>query len=231
MSQRCIIYNCNKPKRNSKINYCNPHYRKLLKYGDPLTCKKVRNICKIDLCLSYVESNGLCYTHYRNYKVNGSAVDFDRRYLPKGKAVQLVKDAVKSNTDDCITLPGRSNRRGGRYPYNGKKRFLYTISLLESVGEPPKGKTLALHKPLVCHNPGCFNPKHLYWGNHSDNQLDAVIDGTKSSSAKITKEQAIEIYNENTLSRKEICEKYGLKKSAVQAIKIGKNWRRYTLCQ
>lgn len=42
----------------------------------------------------------------------------------------------------------------------------------------PKGRILLCH---ACHNGGCSNPRHLYWGTDKENLLDAKENGTWES--------------------------------------------------
>lgn len=32
--------------------------------------------------------------------------------------------------------------------------------------------------PVICHNRGCVNPRHLRWGTRQDNIADRILDGT-----------------------------------------------------
>jgi hypothetical protein len=43
----------------------------------------------------------------------------------------------------------------------------HRVALLLTAGEPPEGKPLGLH---LCDNPPCCNPRHLVWGNQTENQ-------------------------------------------------------------
>jgi hypothetical protein len=56
----------------------------------------------------------------------------------------------------------------------------------------------ALHS---CRKRNCVNPEHLRWGTNSDNQFDAVKDGTHVSKRKTHCPQGHEYNEENTLVR------------------------------
>lgn len=42
----------------------------------------------------------------------------------------------------------------------------------------PANRWHAAHRPVICHQPGCVAPAHLYWATPSENQQDRVLDGT-----------------------------------------------------
>jgi hypothetical protein len=76
--------------------------------------------------------------------------------------------------DRCILYPFRTsaNPRGG-LNYNFKRTTAPRVMCLMVHGAPKgDGRTMALHS---CGNGhlGCVNPKHLYWGDQSDNSKDA----------------------------------------------------------
>lgn len=40
----------------------------------------------------------------------------------------------------------------------------------------------AAHRPVICHQPGCVAPAHLYWATPTQNQQDRFLDGTRKLS-------------------------------------------------
>lgn len=74
--------------------------------------------------------------------------------------------------DDCLPFLYRK-ARPTRVSYNFKPRPVVVVMCLMAHGAPPSGKTMALHR---CGNGHleCVNPRHLYWGDVSDNQADAA---------------------------------------------------------
>lgn len=55
-------------------------------------------------------------------------------------------------------------------------RFSYLITY----GDPPEEAPWILHKPRICHNPNCCNPRHLYAGTPLMNAHDRFLDGTQT---------------------------------------------------
>lgn len=78
----------------------------------------------------------------------------------------------------------------------------------------------------MCKTKGCFNPNHLELGTASQNSLDKIRDGT--SNAKLTPDEAIDIYNDTSHTRLSLSEKYGVHISTIDGIKNGVNWWTYT---
>jgi hypothetical protein len=87
-----------------------------------------------------------------------------------------------------------------------------------------------LHK---CDNPSCINPEHFFLGTNTDNVRDKMFKhrhrnntpkGERHWWAKLTRQQAIEIYNE-VGSQYKIAQKYGITQSTVSGIKRGVTWK------
>ena len=128
---------------------------------------------------------------------------------------------------------GSDNR--ARYWENGNMRLVsrYMIRDLLTPDKP-----LALHKPLICHNPRCINREHLYAGSKRDNSRDMLIDGTtvdpsswtagsSNGAAKLTNAQVLDIYRRAQAGSErliDIAREYGIGKTTVSDIKRGRTW-------
>lgn len=75
--------------------------------------------------------------------------------------------------DECMLFPFRTAAQPrGMVTYNFKRMPAHRAMCLMVNKLPPEGKPMALHR---CGNGdlGCVTPRHLYWGDQSDNNRDA----------------------------------------------------------
>lgn len=89
----------------------------------------------------------------------------------------------------------------------------------------------------ICHRcnvKACFNPAHLYIATHKQNLRDAQADGLvtqlrgeKHCHAKLTEDQVREAVAmvQRGLTHREVAEHFGVTKSAITLIVMGKNWK------
>lgn len=110
--------------------------------------------------------------------------------------------------------------------YNGYGKFRYKnhtikahrFSYMVFNGEIPKGLCV-LHK---CDNRACVNPKHLFIGTYSDNNMDKAKKNRQPK--KLNVEQIKKIRKLNLSSRK-IAAMFNVTKKTILDIKNGINWR------
>ena len=64
--ETCLVSPCNNPPR--RRGYCNAHYQRLLKYGDPEAGQRLRRQrdaeCDVKGCSHPVKARGMCSAHY-----------------------------------------------------------------------------------------------------------------------------------------------------------------------
>ena len=98
-------------------------------------------------------------------------------------------------------------------------------------GPIPEGMFVLHH----CDNGACCNPDHLFIGDNSDNMRDrwekgrynTVPRGQEVNTCKLTPSQVIEIRRRisNGERMAPLSREFGVNKSAIRLIKIGRNWK------
>lgn len=141
---------------------------------------------------------------------------------------------------ECWPYKGARKRaipRGPRDEYGmvmwrGHIAHAHRVALLLTKGEPPEGKTHALHS---CDNPPCCNPAHLEWGSAQDN-MDQMASrgrrrsprhhGERNGRAKLTWEivQAIRLAP-SSLTQAYLASWFGVSPGAVSKIRTGRTWK------
>lgn len=89
--------------------------------------------------------------------------------------------AANYRGDDCLEWPYARGTNGyGHVHVDGITTTAHRVVLTLHRGDPPDPTLEAVHAPIVCHNPGCVNPRHLRWATHAENMADTIIDGTNT---------------------------------------------------
>ena len=94
------------------------------------------------------------------------------------EALQHFYDNLLTETDDCKIWPYAV--QGGEHPYgvvrlDGKVQRVHVLACEAFNGPRPPGAEAA-HGP--CHQPRCWNGRHLRWATSAENQADRDRDGT-----------------------------------------------------
>jgi len=130
-----------------------------------------RFICAIEGCDKKGTHGGWCSMHYSRWKRHGT---FEKTGTANGEPAVFFRNAIRHQTDECIIWPFAKLDAG--YGKLGN-RLVHRLACEESHGTPPSDRHEAAH---TCHNPPCFNGRHLYWATPSQNQCDRVDNGTSN---------------------------------------------------
>ncbi len=120
--------------------------------------------------------------------------------------LQEAEASIAPDENGCLVWPWTLTRGYGHMWNSETKKLIYVHRAAWQVHRGPiPGGFLVLHKPVICHNPACFNVEHLYLGTDKDNRADRAADGTdaKSELGKFG-----EAHNNSKLTddeRREIC--------------------------
>lgn len=110
-TQMCTVGECDN-KRRAK-GYCNKHYQKFIKYGDPTHGVRKKSFCSIEGCGKEHEARGYCSLHYVRFKKHGDPL---YEYEP------IRKYEEKCSVEDCEEVhrsKGFCNKHHTRWKKHG----------------------------------------------------------------------------------------------------------------
>jgi len=142
--------------------------------------------------------------------------------------IRLFKRIKVGTPDECWEWTHRKDPNGyGRIDIGKIPRLAHRIAF-----EIANGFT-AENVCHSCDNPPCCNPSHLFAGNPSINnddmtkkgrrKLPPIRRGNTNNMSKLTEEQTLYIL-ESTETNSKLAKIFGVSKTAIRLIRIGKNW-------
>lgn len=182
--------------------------------------------CAVDGCPRPHDARGFCKPHYSRWKRHGDPL---AGRTPNGALIAFLKAAAVSETDDCILWPFARYKHGhGMVNYGGTMMRASRAVLLIAGRVPANPKDHAAHKPIICHNPACVNPRHLDFVSAQENADHRKLDGTSkrgeaSPSAKLTEEQVREIRRSSD-TYAELAARFGVAEPTINSIRSRQNW-------
>ena len=159
-------------------------------------------------------------------RIPGSGKSLAERFWPKVAMIPF---------HGCWEWMGARSPKGYGMAYfqnsGGVRAFrVHRVLMWLQTGLPLDSPAFAMHR---CDNPPCFNPDHLFLGTHQDNTDDRVAKGRgrcagspgeKNPRAKVTERDVLEIRaHEGSLIP--LAERYGLAKTTLCSIRLGRSWR------
>ena len=132
---------------------------------------------------------------------------------------------VKRLDSGCWEWTGTVDGCGyGLITIKNKSHRTHRLYWAMSMG-PIAAGLLVLHK---CDNPPCLNPAHLFLGTNKDNAVDKIKKGRQGPGrAKLTRQEATEIrrlYATGNYFQRELANLYGVSRSTIATISLGRSW-------
>lgn len=221
---RCAVDGCDRER--CRRDWCDPHYRRWLRYGDPLAARALLSSCKVEGCDRKVLGHGWCGAHYQRWKRHGDPLGGGTS--PGEPLAWLRTLAAAPPTDECVPWPyARISNGYGHVKHDGRLRMA-THVILELVGRPrPDGSLEAAHSCGNGHE-GCTNPAHLRWATPKENAADKIGHGTAPRGelhghSKLTEGDVLAI-RADPRTQAVIAADYGVSSAYVSQIKSGKRW-------
>lgn len=165
--------------------YCNPHYIRHKRYGDPLAGTKPRNRkppaeCIIDGCEKESRESGLCASHARRGQPDGTLRESMRGKVrpSKPRAPQPIADRrsrfeskVERSGGMCWNWTGAANSSGyGLFAWDATREGL-SVTGAHRAALRLEGVEIADDMTVdhICFNTRCVKPSHLRVMSRSDN--------------------------------------------------------------
>lgn len=220
----CSVDGCGKPSLYR--GWCNAHYQRWQKYGDPLGKAPTRPPkpinCQAPDCTRGAKAAGLCIAHYLRKRANGT---FETKKAHPLTRRAFMEAAIASETDDCILWPFGKDKAGyGTIRINGNR-----ATVNRQVCERVYGFANGLLSRHSCHNKACINPRHLSWGTPMQNVHDSIAVGAmqrgeRNGHAKLTQNDVIEIRS-SKVTANEFAKRLGVSARYIGQIRRRERWR------
>jgi len=190
------------------------------------TCIKGVKTCNVNGCFGRHKAKGYCKKHYVRYKNHGTPIGPGTEI---GAPATFLSAVVANPPNQCVSWPyGKYPDGYGRIRINGMDIGAHRAALLAYAGPPPNGKPYAAHRPNICHNRSCVNPKHLRWASPKENTFDMLKDGTRimgeKHSAAILTDRDVRLIRKDNRKQSVIADEYGVNYTTISNIKTRTTW-------
>jgi hypothetical protein len=150
--------------------------------------------------------------------------------IKRDEVERFLEKVSPEDTNNCMLwLSGTSPDGYGKFKIDVGKTVRAHRYMWELVNDfIPNGLCVCHH----CDNPLCVNPKHLFLGTSKDNTIDKVSKGRgsfgiKHGNSKLVDEDIRNIRKlyEDGYTYQKIAKLYGVVKSTIRIIIVGKTWK------
>lgn len=145
-----------------------------------------------------------------------------RLYVPD----RLLRYRSIDPDDGCWNWNGAAKRTGyGVMGIDGRQWLVHRVAWTIWRGDIPKGMQV-LHR---CDNPRCFNPDHLFLGDHAENMRDRNgkirhASGSRHGMSKLT-DADVEAIRASDLRNPDLAERFGVSTWTISRIRNRRSWR------
>jgi hypothetical protein len=143
------------------------------------------------------------------------------------RSADLYESLVDTQTDDCIVVPGQS--RYWMIRVENRVVGAHRLACERAHGPAPTEAHEARH--LTCGVSRCFNPRHLVWGTHSENEMDKHEHGTafrgeRVNTARLTEDDVRDIRRrlEAGEGKKPLARAFRVAPATIRQIANGSSW-------
>lgn len=185
-----------------------------------------KHTCSVNDCTDDYYGKGFCKRHWYRWNKHGDPL---AGRTPVGDPMAFIQKAVAYVGDDCLEWPyAKQNYGHGQLVVDGRRVQAHRL-VLERVQGPPEDSTMfAAHKPVVCHNPPCVNPKHLMWATAEENQQHTILDGTccrgeRAPNSKLTASDVLKIRDDDRPAPV-IAGEYSVSETTIRQVKRRERW-------
>lgn len=233
-SRLCAIPECGKAAE--KRGWCNGHYIRWRRHGDPLAgrpsnTRREGGVCQVEGCQEFSSRRAFCNAHYLKLLRRGNPLAGKTR--PRGRLSRrawLDKHAVFfADPAQCLIFPYgcSSNKYGMATLEDGDLTGAHRYVCEAAHGPPPTPEHETAHS---CGRKPCVNRWHLRWATAEENAADRLLHGTdgrgeKNGRAKLARSQVDEIIRlRGVETGRSLASRFRVTPAQISHIQLGKQW-------
>lgn len=212
----------------NRREFSKPVMAEIVRRALPFVCCAVPG-CERNANRAARGSRGWCVTHYTRWRRHGDPLSTKTR--ANGEARNYYETVVLSfDGEYCLIWPFGRYPSGYGFMHSPDGTDRVSRAVCEEVnGPPPTDKHQAAHSCGHGHL-GCVTKRHLSWKTPLLNQLDRVahgtnLEGSRHPMAKLSDDDVSQIRSiGEKVTRRELAARFGVSRTMISNILLGKNW-------